>query len=85
MSSLAGALDDYPQSRPGQMRSTHGQFSDDIEMTTPLSPKNDPEEEEENDDDEDEDEDDEAKVDAEMSDLFGNDNDVVEQRHARFV
>ncbi|KAF9563955.1 Leo1-domain-containing protein [Agrocybe pediades] len=49
-------------------------------MTTPLSTKNKYGEEEEEEEDDD---DDEAKADAEMSDLFGNDNDVLEERHTR--
>ncbi|KAF8159623.1 Leo1-like protein-domain-containing protein [Crassisporium funariophilum] len=65
MSSLAGALDDH------QSISRPNVPSDDVEMTPamPSSPENDSEPHEDEDQDE------------EMSDLFGNDNDVVEQKH----
>lgn len=78
MSSLAGALDDYPPSHHPNQAHAYAPSSDDIEMnnTLPHYPKNGSEE----DDDEDDPDQDEA-----MSDLFGNDQDVVEQRHARSV
>ncbi|PPQ90747.1 hypothetical protein CVT25_010136 [Psilocybe cyanescens] len=71
MSSLAGALDEYPQSHHLKEERSRGHSSDDIEMNNSAheSPKDDSEEEEEDDE--------------QMSDLFGNDNDVEVQRHAR--
>ncbi|KAH9479487.1 RNA polymerase-associated protein LEO1 [Psilocybe cubensis] len=72
MSSLAGALDEYPQSHHLKEAPTRTYYSDDIEMNNSAHAIN-------KDDSEDEDE----QQDEHMSDLFGNDNDVEVQRHAR--
>ncbi|KDR80568.1 hypothetical protein GALMADRAFT_240881 [Galerina marginata CBS 339.88] len=74
MSSLAGALDDYPQSYLPKRETTAAQSSDDVEMNSSPHRHGHASEQEE---------DEGENQDEEMSDLFGNDNDVEEQRHAR--
>ena len=74
MSSLAGALDDFSSHQPKVESTSHVPPSEDVDMNSePQSTRNESEEEQDENHDE------------EMSDLFGNDNDVEVQRHARSV
>ncbi|PPR03191.1 hypothetical protein CVT26_008039 [Gymnopilus dilepis] len=72
MSSLAGALDDFSSHQPKVESTSHVPPSEDVDMNSePQSTRIESEEEQDENHDE------------EMSDLFGNDNDVEVQRHAR--